>query len=224
MSNIAEVWEAIEESDASAVRRLLQDHPEMVEATDGWGFTALMHAASWMERKVEVINAILDAGANVNRQTSEGYTALHCAIDVNGEANLNAAEVIAALIAAGASLSLRQRYGWTPLLCAVVEGGITEVTALLGAGADPNEMLPMNTLPEFNAGRTTLMAALVNPHAEQLVTALLRAGADPHAHDSNGMNFFEYADLVRRESPPGNFAAQVSRCVEIAREWRTSDA
>src|SRR5437588_7706894 len=150
MPSIADVRNAIDESDVFAVRRLLRDNPGLVEATDEYGFTPLMHAASWMERKVEVISAILDAGANVNRQTCEGYTALHCAIDVNGEANLNAADVIAKLVSAGANLDLRQHYGWTPLLCAVVTGGITEVSSLLAAGANPNETMPLNTLPAFN--------------------------------------------------------------------------
>jgi ankyrin repeat protein len=218
--SIDALWRAIEDSDVAAVRELLREHPELVEATNEWGSTPLMRAASWMERKVEVIRAILDAGANVNRQTSEGYTALHCAIDVDGEANRNAAEVIGILVAAGADLKLRQHYGWTPLLRAVVEGGIAEVKALLAAGADPNETMPSNTLPAFNAGRTTLMAALANHESLAIVPALLRAGADPLMVDAHGMNFFDYAGLVQSESPPGDFKTSVERCVEIAREWR----
>ena len=224
MPSIADIRNAIEESDALAIRKLLRDYPELVEATDEYGFTPLMRAASWMERKVDVIGAILDAGANVNRQTSEGYTALHCAIDVNGEANLNASDVIAKLVAAGADLKLRQHYGWTPLLCAVVTGGITEVKSLLAAGADPNETMPFDTLPAFNAGRTTLMGALANPDSEDIVLALLQSGADPFVRDGHDMSFFEYAELVQRESPAGEFVAKVGRCAAIARTWPSGDA
>lgn len=220
MNTSAGLYEAIEDADAAKVRRILMDHPERLDVLDDGGFTPLMHAVSCVRRSVPVIRAILEAGANVNRQTDEGYTALHCAIYVNGEANLNAGEVIGLLVSAGADLKSRQHYGWTPLLRAVVEGTAAEVKALLAAGADPNETMPFDTLPAFNAGRTTLMAAVTSPEAEVVVHALLRAGADPHRRDANSMNFFEYAEMVQRESGPGEFAEEVQRCADLARQWK----
>jgi ankyrin repeat protein len=217
MSTTTELWEAIEDADEAAVRRILGEHPELLEATDDWGFTPLMHAVMCASRSVPLIKAILEAGADINRQTAEGYSALHCAIDVNGEANLNSAEVIGLLVSAGADLKARQHYGWTPLLRAVVEGTATEVQALLAAGADPNESMPLDTLPAFNAGRTTLMAAVTSPEADVVVEALLRAGADPNRRDRKGMNFFEYAEMVERESGRGEFAEKVKRCADLAR-------
>jgi ankyrin repeat protein len=219
MNRATELWEAIENADERAVRRILKEHPDLVEATDKWGFTPLMHAAACVGRSVAVISAILEAGANVNRQTDEGYTALHCAIDVNGEANLNTAEVIGVLVAAGADLKVRQHYGWTPLLRAVVEGTADEVKALLAAGSDPNETMPFDTLPEFNAGRTTLMAAITNPEAEIVIEALLQTGADPQRRDANGMDFFEYAAMVQQESECAEFSENVRRYANIVREW-----
>ena len=219
MSTTSKLWKAIDDADEATVRRILLDHPELLETPDAWGFTPLMRAVSCISRIVPVIRAILDAGANVNRQTDEGYTALHCAIDVNGEANLNTAEVIDLLVSAGADLKARQHYGWTPLLRAVVEGTAAEVKALLAAGADPNETMPFDTLPAFNAGRTTLMGAVTSPEAEVVVDALLRAGADPKRRDANGMNFFEYAEMVQRESERGEFTEKVQRCADFAQQW-----
>lgn len=220
MSTGARLYEAIDDADEAEVRRILKDHPELLEAPDDWGFTPLMRAVSCVSRSVPVIRAILEAGANVNRQTDEGYTALHCSIDVNGEANLNTEEVIGLLVSAGADLKSRQHYGWTPLLRAVVEGTAAEVKVLLAAGADPNETMPYDTLPAINAGRTTLMAAVTSPEAEVIVGALLRAGADAQRRDANGMDFFEYAEMVQRESGPGEFAEEVRRCAALARQWK----
>src|SRR5947209_1255470 len=223
MNNVSELWEAIEDGDDRAVRRLLNEHPELVEATHKYGFTPLMRAASCCGRTVPVIKAILESGADVNRQTKEGYTALHCAIDVDGEANDNAEEVIGVLAAAGADLSVRQHYGWTPLLRAVVEGKGAEVKALLAAGADPNETMPPHTLPAFNAGRTTLMGAVPTWEAEVKIEALLRAGADPQKRDAQGMTFFDYVESLQQKYEGSEFAAKVKRCADIARNWGASD-
>src|SRR5262245_24293196 len=102
MNNVSELWEAIDDADDATVRSILDQHPEFVETTNRWGFTPLMYAVMCVGRTVSVISAILASGAKINRQTSEGYTALHCAIDVNGEANLNSADVINLLVSAGA--------------------------------------------------------------------------------------------------------------------------
>lgn len=94
------------------------------------------------------------------------------------------------------------------------------MNALLAAGADPNETMPFDTLPAFNAGRTTLMAAVTSPEAEVVIDALLRAGADAQRRDANGVNFFEYAEIVQEESGPGEFTEKVRRCSDLARQWK----
>ncbi|MFO0810920.1 MAG: ankyrin repeat domain-containing protein [Gemmataceae bacterium] len=217
MEAFDELMQAIDDADAAAVCRIVTAHPALLEQTDRYGFTPLMHAAGCHTREVAVIRELLDGGAAVNRQTAEGYTALHCAIDVNFQANLNSREVIALLVAAGADLRLRQHYGWTPLLRAVIEGTPAEVDALLAAGADPNVALPADTLPAFNAGRTALMAAVTNPGGEAIIDSLLRAGADPQARDADGATFPEYLAGLLAEYPTGEFAESVRRCAEVAR-------
>ncbi len=217
METYDSLLQAIEDGDAPAVHRIVAAQPKLLETTDSYGFTPLMHAVSCHTRTVAVIRELLQAGAAVNHQTVEGYTALHCAIDVNFEANLNSQEVIALLVSAGADLTLRQHYGWTPLLRAVIEGTPAEVEALLAAGANPNETLPHDTLPAFNAGRTTLMAAVSNCYCEAIIEALLRAGANPWARDTNGATFFDYAAELLEQDAGGEFAESIRRCLEIAR-------
>jgi ankyrin repeat protein len=211
-----ELMRAIEDADTPAVRRLVAADLTLLDRTNGYGFTPLMRAAGCMSREVVVIRELLDAGAAVNRQTAEGYTALHCAIDVNGEANLNTREVIALLVAAGADLALRQHYGWTPLLQAVVVGTLDEVDALLAAGADPNVVLPVDTLPEFNAGLTALMAAVGSGSGEAVIASLLRAGADRQARNADGATFPEFLAGLLTECPTGDFHDMVRRCQAVA--------
>ncbi|MDB5345122.1 MAG: hypothetical protein JWP89_3499 [Schlesneria sp.] len=208
--------QAIEDCDVLAVRQLVAAHPALLEQTDEYGCTALMDAVSCPSRDVAVIREFLDAGAKVNWQTVEGYTALHCAIDVNFEANLNSREVLTLLIDAGADLTLKQHYGWTPLLRAVVEGTPMEVDTLLSAGANPNETLPQDTLPAFNAGHTTLMAALPTCDSEAKIESLLLAGADLRARDANGATFFDYCADLLGQYPEGEFAEKIIRCREMA--------
>lgn len=212
----AELIEAIDAADTATVRRLVTADSSLLEQIDNYGFTPLMHAAGCMNREVAVIRELLDAGAAVNRQTDEGYTALHCAIDVNAEANLNSREVIALLVAAGADLTLRQHYGWTPLLGAIVEGTLTEVDALLAAGADPNVALPIDTLPACKSGLTALMAAVTNAYGEAVIESLLRAGADPQAPSFDGATFPDYLAALLAKYPSGDFSEVVRRCQDVA--------
>jgi ankyrin repeat protein len=219
VGNIEILLDAIQNEDIEAVRRILLDHPELIDSTDNFGATPLMSAVSCIERSIDIINVILAAGANINFQTSEGYSALHYAVGVDGEAQLNTVEVLERLIAAGANLELRQHYGWTPLLRAVVEGSVLEVKILLAAGSNPNVTLPADTLPAFNAGNTTLMAALTNVDAEEIVEALLAAGADPMKTAANGETFFDYIEASQAEAETSEFVMILQRCLDIARNW-----
>jgi len=215
---------AIDAADVGAVRGFLQRSPELVHITDRCGFTPLMRAANSPLRSVDVITAILNAGADVDVQSSEGYTALHCAIDVESRTSSEAFAIISTLIAAGASLGTRQNYGWTPLLCAVIRGRVDEAKCLLVLGADPNELVPDDSVPAFNAGRTVLMAALTSLKSDAMLRPLLAAGADPLKLDAHGMNFFEYADKVKREPGEWCFSDAIERGEHIVCGWLRSPA
>src|SRR5262249_38058371 len=102
----------------------------------------------------------------------------------------------------GASLRMRQCHGWTPLLCAILRGRVGAVQILLEAGADPDDCMPHDAVPAFNAGRTALMVALTSRNADRLLQLLLDAGADPDAADLHGMTFFEYADALANGPRP----------------------
>jgi len=215
MDGFERLFSAIDDCDVSTMRQLIEANPLLLNQVDSIGATALMHAVGGINRDIAIIQLLLDSGAAVNCQTREGYSALHCAIDVGFEANLICREVFALLVGAGADLTLRQHYGWTPLMRAVVEGTAAEVDAILSAGADPNDTLPQNTLPEFNAGCTTLMAAVPTYEAEAKIELLLRAGADPWMRDSKGITFFDFLAECQSEHPKGEFAEKINRCESL---------
>jgi ankyrin repeat protein len=218
MDDIDELRTAINEQDACRVRKLVSA-PGLLEATDRRGLTPLMYAVMHERRSIDVVSAIIDVGANINARSSDGYTALHCSIDVVGSARLNAEGVIARLVSAGADLEARQKYGWTPLICGVVRARPVEVRCLLAAGAQPNVTLPQDSIPAFNAGRTALMAALTVAACHEIIPAMLEAGADPFLRGRDGLDFFGFAKMLRQRWGEWRFSGAVDRGEAIVRNW-----
>jgi len=181
---LAPIFAAIEANDFDEVRSLLLADPDLLESTREDGLTPLMAAVFNAERTPEMIQLLIEAGADVNAATPEGYTALHIFIDVDGPSGSGElpGQIVRMLVAAGADLEAKQHWGWTPLMRAVVEGTDDELQALIDAGADANQHFPEQTFPEFLNGRTTLMAAASAPTKTEL---LLAAGADAAARDAH---------------------------------------
>jgi len=146
-----------------------------VHARDEYEMTPLMVAVSSPERSVEIIKAILDSGADVNDNTSEGYTPLHMMVDINGPGGTGKMpyEIANLLIRYGAKTEIRQHWGWTPLMRAALEGTDDEFIAILDAGASTRMVYPRNSLPEFIRGADILEIVLSEPIK---VSALIKAG------------------------------------------------
>ena len=92
--------------------------------TENDGVTALMFAAASSYHYQEGVEILLNAGASVNLQDSNGYTALHEAAK-NG--NL---EIVELLLASGAQASVSGNDGVIPLDLAL-DGGHDDVCQLL---------------------------------------------------------------------------------------------
>lgn len=207
---------AIDATDLEEVTRIIKAEPKLLFQTDKHRKTLLMHAVHQQRRKC--VKALIKAGADVNAQTREGYTALHCVIvpyaygdPSKGRAT---ARMVRILAEAGANLELQQHYGWTPLMYAVLEGSYYDVQALLSVGADPNKIFPQCALPCFTRGRNLLSMSLHEPGKMEL---LVEAGADVSLRDDYGQTTFEYARQEIENSEHEEWKKKLSDCVELLR-------
>ena len=132
--------------------------------------------------RVDVMNALILAGADVNAADGNGETPLTTAAcnSVSGYV-----DAIRALITAGANVNVRTEAGKAALMRASENGGIDAVRALIAAGADVNAKDGLSWTPlHFAVSRAP------NP---QVIRALLNAGADRRAKTDMGKTAFDLA-------------------------------
>jgi ankyrin repeat protein len=213
-----ELFEAIEEGDRRAVRRLLAEDPRRATLADRAGSPPLLAAVSASARDPEVVEALLAVGADARVADRDGANALHYSISGNGRwADLEMTlRVFRALLKGGAKLEQRQGYGWTPLMAAIMEGLREDVEALLALGAKIEVDFPANALPAFTRGRTLLAESTTSPEKLEL---MLRAGADPNRRDAAGRLPIEVArDILAETSTDAKsskFRAAVTRSIDL---------
>jgi hypothetical protein len=183
---------AIRDGDVKGVRAMLSRDQSLVHQRTARGLTPLMLAVTSAERTPQLVQTIIEAGAEVNAKTDDGFTALHFMVDVNGPTATGPVptQLARLLVDAGADVEASRGGGITPLMDAVVKGMPDELKALIDVGGDVNKRFPGPSYPAFLAGRTTLMAAVGYPKKVEL---LLHAGADASATDAHGQTALEYA-------------------------------
>ena len=121
------------------VLQKLIGHGVNVNARRKYDITALMIACMQGEtqkRNIDVINVLLNAGADPNYVTVDGETCLHTA--VRGHCSK---EVLQKLMDHGVNVNVRSKYGETAIKIACLQGisqkvNIDAINALLNAGAD----------------------------------------------------------------------------------------
>ena len=118
------------------------------------------------DKDLPTVQAYLASGADPNRFTTDGNSAMREA------ARDNSAEILRALIAAGGDVNLPNHEGRSALRDAALNGSVDAARVLLDAGANPNHLRdPDNPLTG------ALNVAAQNGHTE-VVRVLLDAGAD----------------------------------------------
>ena len=190
-----------------------------IDPVDTAAITPLMLASE--NGHIEVVERLLELGANPNAQDHEGCTPLHNA------AGAGRHEVVDRLLEGGADPSAPDHYGHTPLHLAAAGGFLESVEILLRSGASPAvtdamylstplhlaakgnhtgvTALLVNSGSSVNApneaGRTALHVAAAYGHIEA-VRALIEVGADLNYRDDCGETplyrpvFFQHMKVI----------------------------
>jgi ankyrin repeat protein len=148
------------------------------------GWSALAIACGYSKNNDNLIKMLLDAGANINLQTNDGYTPLFISTCINSEKRTEM------LIKAGADLNKQVNDGWTTLMhcCRLGKGREKIIKMLIDAGANLN-------IAKDN-GSTALIVASANSKyasSEETVEMLIKAGVDLNKQDNNGWTALMYA-------------------------------
>jgi uncharacterized protein len=141
--------------------------------------TPLILAAKY-SCNLDILDLLVQAGANVNARRSDGSTALMSRFNWHP----NPEAIIKKLIELGADVNARDDQGRTPLMYVeglyhVYQGGCaTIIKTFVGLGADVNA--------RDNNGNTALLLACGKKHGRHLVKPLLEVGADINTRNSSG--------------------------------------
>lgn len=183
------MWAAAE-GHADVVRALIEIGAN-VKAVSKNGFSPLVFAVT--KNDVASIKALLAAGADPNQTLASGSRPLVVAMSYRHTA------VALALLEGGADVNTRDRAGNSPLHVAAQQGDLAVVKQLLASGVDPNIRTPRlmaavggrggggGFRPGPSGEQTPLMMAARGDY-EDVMRALVAAGADPSLLAQNGAN------------------------------------
>ena len=159
--------DAIARHDLIAVRRSIAADKALARAADGSGSTALMHAA--YAGTLEIMEALLDAGADVLAANARQATALHWAVSDPKKVKL--------LLQKGGRAGAKTVEGRTPLyVAAMLPSGAPSVRMLLEVGSDVEAQTLLGATALFPAATTSA----------EITKLLLDHGANPNARAKTG--------------------------------------
>ena len=160
------LYHAVRRGFRDLAKRLLDKHPEHIDAKDIFDATPLH--ASVSGGHIDVFSLLIEYFPNVDIRDTFGQTPLHLA------AWRGHIEIGQQLLSRGADVNGRTADDRTPLYVAAVWGQVNFARLLLGRGG-------MVHVPDRD-GRTPLHAAVSEGEVEA-VRLLMEHGADPNAHD-----------------------------------------
>ena len=179
----SQLHKAAAADDVAAIGTLLSKGAE-IDARDASGATALLVATHG--NKVNAARALIEAGADVNAKDQISDSPY---LYAGARGHL---EILTMTLAQGADLRSTNRYGGTALSPAPERGHVETVRRLIDAGVAEDHV---NRL-----GWTALLEAIIlsdgGPRHQQIVQALVDAGANVQLADGDGVTPLQHA--VRR--------------------------
>jgi ankyrin repeat protein len=158
--------DAAQSDDYATALRLIGAKGTDVNATGADGSTAIMYAAA--NNDLELVRALIKAGANVRLETQLGTSA------ITEASIIGSAPIIDALLKAGADPNFKTPNGETPIMAAARSGKVDAAKLLLAAGADINAK-------ENWGGQSAIMWAAALSQAD-MVKFLASKGANLDDH------------------------------------------
>lgn len=157
-----EIHEAAKNGNLEKVKMLLESEPQLADARDSSGKTPLHWACMGVHQ--DIINYLVDKGANVNAQDNNRVTPLH-SLSIRGQG-----ECVKLLIEKGAKVGLKNINGNDALFYAAYAGHKDIVEILCDNGANINS--------KNNSGLTPIDLAIDNNH-HKTVQFLISLGGKP---------------------------------------------
>ncbi|XP_041477004.1 fibronectin type 3 and ankyrin repeat domains protein 1-like [Lytechinus variegatus] len=203
--------------DLQKAREILESGDVWIDVPDKFGYTPLMAASQ--KGVVEMVDLLIEHGADINMQNGSGKDALmlscfagHLDVvrrllahgaswekkDLGGSTALHWAvdgghkEIVQWAIMDGSKIDEKDSSSeWTPLMRCAAMGGNHEIgEILLLAGANVNM--------KDKDHKTPLMIAALNGH-QKLVKVMVEQGADPLVKTEHGMSAYEMAKSFDRK-------------------------
>lgn len=178
---------------SEAIVKLLLERGADVNHHDCFGNTALILAAH--NANVAIVKLLLQYKANVLAKNDNGVNALMCAA-LNRDINNGGTEIVKLLLTKGLSLETADKEGKTPLHWAAGSemrngwrdaGSVEMVKFLLQNGAKVDAL--------DHEGRSPLINhVLLYPREKEMITTLLKAGANPSIKDKSGKTTLDYVN------------------------------
>ncbi len=171
-----EIHQAAKEGKFDAVKKMLKEDPDLVNAIDSDGLTPLHLAAEYGHR--QIVELLLQEGADINAKSGFKRTPLHFAASSGHD------EIVSLFIEKGAELNKNDSFVLTPIFQAAYNGHKNIVEMLLSNGINLNAT-------EKNSV-TLLHAAAISGNPE-LVEMLLDKGIDRNVRNIFGKTPLHFA-------------------------------
>ncbi|EQC35266.1 hypothetical protein SDRG_07492 [Saprolegnia diclina VS20] len=192
------LMEAVQHGDISALRTLLHNTKVDLEAIDAFGCTALIVATA--TKHLNVVNCLLDFGANTEAMNPQGLTSLWIAVQ------MDQLHIAKCLLDHKANIEATDEHSRTPLLFASQQGNVKMVKFLVKRRAN---------LEASDDDDNTALLLAIQYQKRDVIDFLIKKGASTNVRNIDGMTAIGLAnagpslEIVHMVAHPSQTVAEV---------------